>query len=169
MLHKVYLLTRGWNIKVIDLYLNYLLEYLRLLCIYSKLFNFRRFKVKKVFYICIFLYHYLFIVTIGFFSVKLNNLVSVKQFLESGTDINSVDDNGNTALYFAVFINSLDMTKLLIENNANVNAAANDGYTPLMEAANNKHNIKIAKLLIENNADVNAKNNNGFLHLLCVL
>ena len=28
MFHKVYLLTRGWNIKVIDLYLNYLLEYL---------------------------------------------------------------------------------------------------------------------------------------------
>ncbi|HJO93887.1 MAG TPA: ankyrin repeat domain-containing protein [Victivallales bacterium] len=97
------------------------------------------------------------------------NIVEIKQYISSGTDINRKDTEGNTALIYALSrglniygqkSNDINVIKYLINNGSNVNLANNLGNTPLMYAAiiGNK---KALLLLVEKGADIHLKNNNG--------
>jgi len=94
--------------------------------------------------------------------VTLTNKIKeiVKILLQKGLDINSKDNNGNTALFSAILEGNEEITKFLIQNGADVNSKNNSGQTPLLIALSFRNKDKdkypsIINLLIEKGANVN--------------
>lgn len=88
--------------------------------------------------------------------------------LNGGTDIEVIDELGNTALIAAAAENQLAILQLLLEHGANVDAQSSDGTTALMNAAT-YGNLKIAKVLIEAGSKVDLKKNNGTTALVAAV
>jgi ankyrin repeat protein/formylglycine-generating enzyme required for sulfatase activity len=85
------------------------------------------------------------------------DLAQVKQLIEEGADVNSVNKTGITALMRASQQGHLDVAKFLVNNGADVNAAATgglNGFTALMFASMNGHS-DVVKFLVDKGADVN--------------
>ena len=89
-------------------------------------------------------------------AVDLRNIEAVKQYITAGTDVNTKDEDGRTALHLAAYNGHTEIAKLLLANNADVNVmdAVGQTQTALHIAAWQGH-PEIAKLLLANNADVN--------------
>ena len=98
----------------------------------------------------------------------------VKQIINSGVDVNAIDEYGRTPLIYAVSGSNKDKFKIvniLIENGADVNYQDKYNWNPLImsiKSSSGEDESEIAKLLIENGADVNAKNENGVTVLMAV-
>lgn len=93
----------------------------------------------------------------------------VKGFIQSGMDVNAVDENGRTPLINACsYGDNKETAELLIQNGAEINASDIGGWTPLMHACNSKEANTVA-LLLNNGADANAKSRNGFTPLSILL
>ncbi|XP_071043703.1 protein phosphatase 1 regulatory subunit 12B isoform X5 [Parasteatoda tepidariorum] len=86
----------------------------------------------------------------------------VERLLKLGTDINTANVDGLTALHQACIDNNLEMVQFLVERGCNVNQGDNEGWTPLHATASCGF-LSIAKYLIENGANVAAVNNDGDL------
>ncbi len=84
----------------------------------------------------------------------------IKNKLNDGIDINSVDELGNTALIVAAAENQKSIFKLLLAQGANVNAQSHDGTTALMNAALHG-NLEIAKALIDAGSKVDLHKSDG--------
>ncbi len=94
-------------------------------------------------------------------AAALGNIEVVKQFLDSGTDVNAKDETGGTPLDEAAGWGRKGIVELLIAKGADVNAKFDDdGSTPLHLAAWKGH-FETAELLIAADADVNAKMEDG--------
>ena len=94
-------------------------------------------------------------------AAAVGNIEAVKQFLDSGTDVNAKDKTGGTPLDEAAGWGRKDIVELLIAKGADVNAKFDDdGSTPLHLAAWKGH-FETAELLIAADADVNAKMEDG--------
>jgi ankyrin repeat protein len=112
----------------------------------------------------------------------------VKELIKAGTNVNTRDDEGRTALMVASDEGRTEIVELLISAGADVNAKDMNGDTALMYAANSpgymtqgsckgiwvgwidyhdqavwisRYNIQIARILIAAGADVNARDKNG--------
>ena len=83
----------------------------------------------------------------------------VKILLDRGTDINTTDNYGWTALMYAANGNT-EITNLLLKRGAFITAKSMIGETALMFAIT-KGKTKICKLLLDNKVDINAKDNSG--------
>lgn len=68
-------------------------------------------------------------------AAREGRLTRVISLIQSGAEINSFSDTGDTALSLAAKQCSKSVAKYLIEHGADVNAAAQDGRTPLITAA----------------------------------
>ena len=68
-----------------------------------------------------------------------NHLNIVKYLVGRGAIVDSVNDDGETALIAASGGDHLDTLRFLCESGADVNAAINDGWTALMEASDQGH------------------------------
>ncbi len=83
-------------------------------------------------------------------AAALGNIEVVKQFLDSGTDVNAKDETGGTPLDEAAGWGRKDVVELLIAKGADVNAkmvsGAKKGNTPL-DDANETGNTETADLL----------------------
>ena len=77
----------------------------------------------------------------------------IKLAVEMGCDLDTILDNGETALLVSTRVGCDDITKALVTNGANVNIADNFGKTPLMWCIEHK-NIGMAHMLIQHNADM---------------
>ncbi|GIY49058.1 protein phosphatase 1 regulatory subunit 12A [Caerostris extrusa] len=86
----------------------------------------------------------------------------VERLLKQGTDINTANVDGLTALHQACIDNNLEMVQFLVEHGCDVNRGDNEGWTPLHATASCGF-ISIARYLIENGANVAAVNNDGDL------
>jgi len=86
--------------------------------------------------------------------------------LQGGTDANTSNEDGVSALMFAVESGNLYITKLLITNGANINAKPNYGGVTALIAACKKNNFEIAEFLLQNNAEVNATDDNNNTSLI---
>jgi ankyrin repeat protein len=65
-------------------------------------------------------------------AVRNNDIIMVRFLLESGfVDINTRDNDGQTALHLAIKNNITDMTALLISNDADIHSIDKNNYTPL--------------------------------------
>jgi ankyrin repeat protein len=93
-------------------------------------------------------------------AVRDGNIEAVKQYLDTGTDVNAKEKDGWTPLHFAAEGGHKEVAELLIAAGADVNARDNWGRTPLHEAAYHS-NKEIVGLLIAKGADVNAKDDDG--------
>jgi hypothetical protein len=90
-------------------------------------------------------------------AAALGNIEAVKQFLDSGTDVNAKDKTGGTPLHRAAYYGHKEIAELLISKGADVKAKNYGGYTPLHYAPTKE----IVELLIAKGADVNAKTKRG--------
>ena len=89
-------------------------------------------------------------------AVRWGDIETVKQHLDTGTDVNAKGEAGRTPLHWAALKGRKDIAELLIAKGADVNATNGVGTTPLHWAAGGGHK-KIVELLIAEGADVNAK------------
>lgn len=92
------------------------------------------------------------------------NITKVRRAIETGVNINSFDEVGETALRAAVVRNHLEIVQLLIEAGADVNAVI-QGMTVLHHAAMFS-NSEIVQYLIRAGADINRRDADGFTPLM---
>lgn len=77
-------------------------------------------------------------------------------------DIDTIDNDGNTALHYAISNKNLEMTELLLFFSANPNISNNALQTPLILSTKNK-SLEITKLILSyTDIDVNKQDINGF-------
>lgn len=90
---------------------------------------------------------------------------SVKQALAAGADVNTINDDGRTALMLAASEKKTEIIKILLAANANVKAIHGpgdaEGMTALHYAAGNNCSMACLNILVAAGADVNAKAADG--------
>lgn len=85
---------------------------------------------------------------------KIVDLEVVETLLSAGIDINSQDNEGNTALLATKFTeDNYDTIKFLLDHNANINLCNQDGNTALMMACKN-NNADLAHLFLQYGAQL---------------
>jgi ankyrin repeat protein len=97
-------------------------------------------------------------------AAMIGHTAAVAAFLDRGTPIDAVDQNGRTPLMEAVFGGHIDTIRELLDRGANVNAQDADGWTALMEAAA-KARADVVRTLLARGADARLKNKNGWTAL----
>ena len=99
--------------------------------------------------------------------IRNNDIKSVKNYINSGYDLNIQDNYGNTALIIATINDHIEIVKLLLNAGANPNIQTNNGNTALISAAF-KNNKKIIELLLDYGAAefiLNAQNKSFYDYL----
>lgn len=82
--------------------------------------------------------------------------------ISKGSDIDSQDNDGSTALSFAVASDDKNLVKILLSRGASVDVKDNDGQTAIWNICqSNKHGIEILDMLLLKGADINALDNDG--------
>jgi ankyrin repeat protein len=75
--------------------------------------------------------------------IREGNLSRVAALLRSGTDPNTRDDAGSTAVMHAAAFASVDMMRLLLEAGADPKTANASGSTPLMWATHDPARVRL--------------------------
>ena len=103
------------------------------------------------------------------YAAKDGNLTAVREWLESGGDVNDTDGDGGTLL-LRVFGSSAtsdahrDVARLLLSHGADINKSEKDSYTPLHCCAiypEQSSRGPLIQLLLDAGANVNARNCDG--------
>lgn len=92
--------------------------------------------------------------------IKLGRYEEAKSLFNLKADINSVDEDGNTALHLAAAVDEADLISFLIIKGANTEIANNAGDFPLHVAVKN-NNVDSAKVLSIVGTNIFAKDANG--------
>ena len=95
----------------------------------------------------------------------LGHLQCMKVSLLEGADVNTGDENGNTALMKASEFGHARCVKELIKAGAYVDKRNTNGFTALMKASEFRH-ARCVKELIKAGADVDKRNTKGFTALM---
>ena len=89
-----------------------------------------------------------------------DDIESVKNYIDSGYDLNKQTIIGNTALIKAVSNNNnIEIVKLLLDSGVNIDKQNNYGHTALIDAASN-NNVEIVELLLYYGSDEFILDNN---------
>ena len=97
-----------------------------------------------------------------FDAARKNNLNKVREMLDYGVDINSVDvDRRATALHLACAAGAKNVIELLVLRGADLNAQDGNERTPLHNLVMNKFDA-IALFLVAKGADIHIKDRRGF-------
>ena len=97
--------------------------------------------------------------------IEKNDIQSVKNYIDSGHDLNIKNEYGYTPLIYAVYNDRLEIVKLLLDCGADVNKQNIYGNTALI-LATSKNNIEMVKLLLNVGADIDKQNNLGYTALI---
>jgi ankyrin repeat protein len=89
-----------------------------------------------------------------------DNVVTIKELLSKGTEIDAPDRSGRTALLVSTHGNKINAAKVLIEAGANVNAKDNINDSPYLYAGARGH-LEILKITLEHGADLKSTNRYG--------
>ena len=95
-----------------------------------------------------------------FIYAESGNYKEIKKLLESGEDVNRLDNNKISPLMLASFNGHKDIVELLIKNNADVNIVNDYNYSAIMAAASRGH-LDIFNMLLENGANIYQVNSDG--------
>ena len=87
------------------------------------------------------------------------DLVRISQLLERGCNVDTLDQDGRTALIYAAYNGNTNLLRLLIQNGASVNLQDINGSTALMMASSGPYPDAV-KLLLDNQADPNITDRN---------
>lgn len=93
-------------------------------------------------------------------AAEQSNLEGLKQALEDGAFINSVDYNSRTALHWCAFTGNEPCLRILLIKNSDPNRKDKNGKTPLHWAAR-KNKINCLATLLEFKANINERNKEG--------
>lgn len=93
-------------------------------------------------------------------AVFRGELEQVAFLLQSGTDVNELDEDGRTALHHAAIDGNSEMAAYLIRKSANIDLQDDIGYSALHYAAQNNCS-EIASLLIEKGAIIDSLDQYG--------
>lgn len=96
-----------------------------------------------------------------FEAVLTKDIVLVSRMLNSGADVNILDEDGRTALMEAVIDNNVEIAKLLIQHGADVNKQDDLGETSALHFAAQNNSSELVEILLENQAEVDAEDVNG--------
>ena len=102
-----------------------------------------------------------------YYAVVDDNVDFVEYFLNTGSEIESMDFLGTTSLMWGAIHGKLNAVKFLVKSNAIIDAGCKGhfgGYTALMFAARDGH-LPVVQFFVESKADVNAKGDNGMTTL----
>ena len=91
-------------------------------------------------------------------AAQTGNLEAVKGSIAIGADVNSSDQEGDTALHFAAKYPAV--AAYLIQKGANVDARNNWGDTPIFRVANNG-NLKMVQFFADKGAELDLRNDHG--------
>ena len=95
------------------------------------------------------------------FATNRGDLEALKLIIQY-SNVEAIDNFGETALFYAVRLNHPDIGLFLLNNRANQNFVnLKDGNTPLMEAVSCK-NVELAKILVKYGANISSKDFEGF-------
>lgn len=81
-------------------------------------------------------------------------ITQVNSLLANGLDVNTLDEDGRTALMYASFNGVTEIVRKLIEKGAGINLADSSGRTALMMASSGPY-PETVKLLLDHQADPN--------------
>ncbi len=96
---------------------------------------------------------------VDLYDAALNGQLDVvKNMLDRISNIDTVNENGHTALMLAAYNGRTPIVKLLLEKGANINRRDPEGRSPLMFAASGPF-AETVKLLLKHGADVNMADN----------
>src|SRR2546426_4599957 len=70
-------------------------------------------------------------------AIRNGDHAQVRRLIEAGADVNTVDNDGTTALMHSVIESDVKVMKLLIDKRANVNTKNSQDSTALMYATTN--------------------------------
>ena len=98
-------------------------------------------------------------------SCYYGDIETVKNELDKGADVNTKDNDGETALMNASEVWTHRDRVIATGEGVDINARDNGGDTALTEAIDSGH-IDIMKLLLDNRADVNTKTDDGLTTLI---
>ncbi len=94
-------------------------------------------------------------------AAERGDVSAVRALLKQGTDVNTAQGDGMTALHWAAMNGDVELTRVLLGAGANTRAATRiNRYSPLMLAARQGHG-PVVKLLLDGGADVKAETDNG--------
>lgn len=79
----------------------------------------------------------------------------VELMLDYGSDVDTKDDDGSTALSWAAFAGKTETVSTLIRRGAAINAKASDGMTPLAKAITT-YQVEIVEILLHHGANPNS-------------
>ncbi|KAG6973099.1 hypothetical protein JG687_00001103 [Phytophthora cactorum] len=91
---------------------------------------------------------------------------TVKNLIDTGSDVNSVDAHSLTPLLSASRHGHTQMVQFLVGKGADINKSDQEGDTPLIIAAIEGH-VEIVQFLLEIGDDVGKKSKNGNTPLIC--
>ena len=93
---------------------------------------------------------------------KNGTLSDIQNAVQSGADVNALDNHLRTPLMVATRFNPYpEVISFLIQSGADVNAKDKAGWTPLMFAARFSAHPEVTKILLEKGANAKAKDKNG--------
>lgn len=93
-------------------------------------------------------------------ATELEQHDEVQMLLDSGVDLNAINDNGETALLTAVQIGSTEIAQMLLAKGADVNIRDQEGRTAIVTAALSGHS-PIMGLLLKTKVDIETRDRNG--------
>lgn len=95
-----------------------------------------------------------------FTAIKNIDYTSINVLLAEDTDIDTVDQQGNTPLMVAAKIGNMRILDILLSHNPDINKQNKNGVTALMIAAESGQ-YYVAKKLMERGAKISIRNENG--------
>ena len=95
-----------------------------------------------------------------FKAIEKNDLLKVKELINTGVDINSVDSYGYSALHVASSKGLNDIAFFLVDNNIDVNMPDKNGQTILHYVAE-YNQLKLAKAVLDNGANLSIADIHG--------
>lgn len=99
------------------------------------------------------------------FAAFSNDVDMVQFLLKYTSNVNKVNEFGNTPLHIATMSNSFEVAEVLLAAGSDINQVDNNGFTPLWHATFNG-NIKLVKYLLSAGAKVDKPTNKGTTPLL---
>ena len=97
--------------------------------------------------------------------IKNDDIESIKNYIDSGYDLNIQDNVGYTILGYATAHNKIKIVKLLLNAGADTNKQDSVGYTALILSAF-YNNIEIIKFLLNAGVNIDKQNNSGHTALI---